>query len=275
VLGGQDGRTAEQVKALGGLYVIGTNRHESRRIDNQLRGRSGRQGDPGASVLYISLEDDLMVQYGIEKRLTKYRIPDRQEDPLNDPLMERIVQHIQRVIEGQNYDIRRNLYKYTTFIDKQRQIIFKMRGRILLDRRHPAGLINQHRPQKYQQALNNWGESFTTDLERRLHLQAIDAAWSEHLETVSEIRDGIHLMEIGGLSPVNEFHKQAKDAFEYALDSIDGRLLDTFDDLEITPHPPDLSALGLHGPASTWTYLVDDHAMSNPLLRALRRFGVG
>ncbi len=152
-----------------------------------------------------------------------------------------------------------------------------MRGQILFDleRRHPAGILSQERPDKYQQAIDHWGLDFVTDLERRLRLQAIDAAWSEHLEAVSEIRDGIHLMEIGGLSPVNEFHKRAKDAFEYALDSIDGRLLDTFDAIEITAEPPDFTALGLHGPASTWTYLVDDHAMSNPLLRALRRFGLG
>jgi preprotein translocase subunit SecA len=279
VLGGQDGREAEAVKALGGLYVIGTNRHESRRIDNQLRGRSGRQGDPGASVLYISLEDDIMVRYGIEKRLTKYRGPDRQEGPVGDPLLEHIVQHIQRVIEGQNYDIRRNLYKYTNFVDRQRQIIFKTRGKILFgldpDRGHSGGLLARERPDKYETAVQRWGTEIVSDLERRLRLQAIDAAWSEHLEAVSEIRDGIHLMEIGGLSPVNEFHKRAKEAFDHALDSIDERLLDAFDGMEITAAPPDLTALGLHGPASTWTYLVDDHSMSNPLLRAMRRFGIG
>lgn len=285
---GTDIVLGEGVWELGGLYVIGTNRHESRRIDNQLRGRSGRQGDPGASVLYISLEDDIMVRYGIEKSLAKYRLPERQNDPVDDPLLQRIVQHIQRVIEGQNYDIRRNLFKYTKFIDKQRQIIFKMRGRVLLAAAEPVeaelveaepveapGFLAAEHPQKHQQAIQQWGAEFTADLERRLHLQAIDAAWSEHLETVSEIRDGIHLMEIGGLSPVNEFHKQAKEAFEVALDSIEERLLETFDKLEITAEPPDFSTLGLLGPASTWTYLVDDHSISNPLLRAMRRFGVG
>jgi preprotein translocase subunit SecA len=268
------------VRALGGLYVIATNRHESRRIDNQLRGRSGRQGDPGASVLYISLEDDLMVRYGIEKSMAKYRLPGRQETAVKDPILERIVAHIQRVIEGQNYDIRRNLYKYTHFIDKQRRIIFDMRGRILLsptaaDSAETTGFLAAERPKKRQQALDNWGAAFTADLERRLRLQAIDAAWSEHLETVSEIRDGIHLMEIGGLSPVNEFHKQAKTAFEAALDSIDDRLLEAFDELAITAEPPDYATLGLLGPASTWTYLIHDHSMSNPILRALRRFGIG
>jgi preprotein translocase subunit SecA len=268
------------VRALGGLYVIATNRHESRRIDNQLRGRSGRQGDPGASVLYISLEDDLMVRYGIEKSMAKYRLPGRQETAVKDPILERIVAHIQRVIEGQNYDIRRNLYKYTHFIDKQRRIIFDMRGRILLsptaaDSAETTGFLAAERPKKRQQALDNWGAAFTADLERRLRLQAIDAAWSEHLETVSEIRDGIHLMEIGGLSPVNEFHKQAKTAFEAALDSIEDRLLEAFDELAITAEPPDYATLGLLGPASTWTYLIHDHSMSNPILRALRRFGIG
>jgi preprotein translocase subunit SecA len=293
---------SEEVRTLGGLYVIGTNRHESRRIDNQLRGRSGRQGDPGASVLYISLEDDIMVRYGIENSIAKYRMPERQDGPVNDPLLERIVQHIQRVIEGQNYDIRQMLYKYTNFVDKQRQIIFKMRGRVLLadvstgsaadaatsslsrsasplpepvEGGAPTGFLAAERPEKYRQAVQLWGAEFVADLERRLRLQAIDGAWSEHLEAVSEIRDGIHLMEIGGLSPVNEFHKRAKETFDEALDSVEDRLLEAFEGLEITAEPPDLSALGLLGPASTWTYLVDDHAMSNPLLRALRRFGLG
>jgi preprotein translocase subunit SecA len=154
-----------------------------------------------------------------------------------------------------------------------------MRGRVLLgDTAEVAdtdGFLTTERPEKYEQVCRLWGAGFAADLERRLRLQAIDTAWSEHLEAVSEIRDGIHLMEIGGLSPLNEFHKQAKEAFETALASIEERLLEAFDRLEITAEPPDLSALGLLGPASTWTYLVDDHAMSNPLLRAMRRFGVG
>jgi preprotein translocase subunit SecA len=180
------------------------------------------------------------------------------------------------VIEGQNYDIRRNLFKYTNFVDKQRQIIFKMRGRVLLGGGGDVtGFLAAERPEKHEQATQLWGTGFVADLERRLRLQAIDAAWSEHLETVSEIRDGIHLMELGGLSPLNEFHKQAKSAFEEALDSIEERLLEGFDGVVMTAEPPDLSALGLLGPASTWTYLVDDHAISNPLLRAMRRFGVG
>jgi preprotein translocase subunit SecA len=231
-------------------------------------------------VLYISLEGDLMVRYGIEKSLAKYRMPERQEGPVADPLLERIVQHIQRVIEGQNYDIRRNLFKYTDFVDRQRRIIFKMRGRVLLgdrvgDSAKVVGFLAAERPEKYGRACEMWGVEFTAELERRLRLQAIDGAWSEHLEAVSEIRDGIHLMEIGGLSPVNEFHKRAKPAFEAALDSIEERLLAAFDGLEITAEPPDFSILGLLGPASTWTYLVDDHSMSNPLLRTLRRFGLG
>src|SRR2546430_14269878 len=101
---GTDIRLAEGATALGGLYVIGTNRHESRRIDNQLRGRAGRQGDPGVSRFFVSLQDDLMIRYGIDNARL-------QRDPAD----------IQRVVEGQHLELRRFLYKYETFLEDLRK----------------------------------------------------------------------------------------------------------------------------------------------------------
>lgn len=123
-----------EVIELGGLYVIGTERHESRRIDNQLRGRSGRQGDPGFSQFYVALDDDLMRIFGGEKisgLMTKFNMPD--DTPLTHPLVSRVLEQIQVKVEGYNFDIRKSLVEYDDVINKQRQIIYKLRDETLSD----------------------------------------------------------------------------------------------------------------------------------------------
>jgi preprotein translocase subunit SecA len=120
-LGGRDGGGCEQVAAVGGLYVIGTNRHESRRIDDQLRGRAGRQGDPGSSRFFISLEDELLVRYGIDEWLpVKWRsVPrvarGRQREPVDNPVLRRTIARVQRIVEGQNAEIRRTLALFALY----------------------------------------------------------------------------------------------------------------------------------------------------------------
>jgi preprotein translocase subunit SecA len=122
------------VKNLGGLYVIGTERHESRRIDNQLRGRSGRQGDPGFSQFYVALDDDLMRIFGGEKissLMTRFNMPD--DTPLTHPLVSKVLEQIQVKVEGYNFDIRKSLVEYDDVINKQRQIIYRLRDDTLAD----------------------------------------------------------------------------------------------------------------------------------------------
>ena len=159
---GVDIRLGEGVAALGGLYVIGTNRHESRRIDHQLRGRAGRQGDPGRSRFFISLEDDLLVRYGIADRHLGYD-----------------AEGIQRVVEGQNLQIRTFLHKYEGVVEGERQHIEARRQAIL--------------------------ESGLPDLERTVGLTAIDDLWSEFLASVAELRSGVHWYSWGGRDPLHEY----------------------------------------------------------------------
>jgi len=124
----------DTVKSLGGLYVIGTERHESRRIDNQLRGRSGRQGDPGYSQFYVALDDDLMRVFGGEKiadLMTRFNMPD--DAPLTHPLVSRVLEQIQVKVEGYNFDVRKSLVEYDDVINKQRQIIYKLRDETLFN----------------------------------------------------------------------------------------------------------------------------------------------
>jgi len=122
----------QKVVDLGGLYVIGTERHESRRIDNQLRGRSGRQGDPGFSQFYVALDDDLMRIFGGEKiqgLMERFNMPD--DTPLTHPLVSKVLEQIQIKVEGYNFDIRKNLVEYDDVINKQRQIVYKIRDNTL------------------------------------------------------------------------------------------------------------------------------------------------
>lgn len=122
----------KEVVKLGGLYVIGTERHESRRIDNQLRGRSGRQGDPGRSRFYVSLDDEIMRLFGgdrISGLMTRFNMPE--DVPLEHPLVSRSIEHAQVKVEGFNFDIRKHLVEYDDVLNKQREIIYKLRHDIL------------------------------------------------------------------------------------------------------------------------------------------------
>ncbi len=123
----------EEVIAAGGLYIIGTERHESRRIDNQLRGRSGRQGDPGASQFYLSLDDQLMVVFNgerIKKIMTTLNVPE--DEPITAPMVTRAIEGAQKKVEGHNFDIRKHLLDYDDVMNQQRSSIYGMRKKVLV-----------------------------------------------------------------------------------------------------------------------------------------------
>ncbi|MFA5126495.1 MAG: preprotein translocase subunit SecA [Patescibacteria group bacterium] len=134
ILGGAPFNQAsyEEIKALGGLHILGTERHESRRIDNQLRGRAGRQGDPGSSQFYISMEDDLMRIFGSERMkgmMERLGVPD--DMPIENQLISNSIESAQKKVEGHNFDIRKHLVEYDDVINKHRQVIYKLRQNIL------------------------------------------------------------------------------------------------------------------------------------------------
>ena len=123
---------AEEVREAGGLYIIGTERHESRRIDNQLRGRSGRQGDPGKSRFYLSTEDDLMRLFGGERMeavMTRLNTPD--DMPIENKMLSNIIESSQKKVEGRNFAIRKNVLQYDDVMNKQREIIYTQRDQVL------------------------------------------------------------------------------------------------------------------------------------------------
>ncbi len=141
ILGGNppDPKEAEEVKALGGLHVLGTERHEARRIDNQLRGRSGRQGDPGSTQFYVSMEDDLMRIFGTEKmkkRMDMLGLPDDQA--IESKMLSRAIESAQRKVEGHNFDIRKHLLEYDDVLNKHRTAIYIRRRNILKSANQPT-----------------------------------------------------------------------------------------------------------------------------------------
>ena len=122
----------EKVKSLGGLYIVGTERHESRRIDNQLRGRSGRQGDPGSSIFYISLEDELMRIFGAKiYRWNVKKLGLKENESIDHPWINKAMERAQQKVEGRNFDIRKTLIKFDDVMNDQRQVIFGQRLKIL------------------------------------------------------------------------------------------------------------------------------------------------
>lgn len=162
ILGGNppDPEMAKKVRELGGLFVIGTERHEARRIDNQLRGRSGRQGDPGASQFFLSLDDDLMRIFGgerVQSLMSRFNLPD--DLPIDLPMVSRVVSEAQAKVEGSYFDMRKHLLEYDDVLNKQRIAVYKRRSEIL------TSFEKQVLAEKVEEAVLGQLEKFTSQLE--------------------------------------------------------------------------------------------------------------
>jgi preprotein translocase subunit SecA len=268
-LGGSDESQRDAVLALGGLYVIGTNRHESLRIDRQLRGRAGRQGDPGATCFFISLEDDLFDHYGLTKMLmTRHRLS-LQDEALTDSSIRRKIAHAQRIIEGQNFDIRRTLFKFSSLVEIQRQIVQARREEALLGSGEPevsalddsAGASSKfslREPVIYEEGVRRFGIGRMIEIERRATLFHLDRLWSDHLAWIQDTRDSIHLVHLGAREPLEEFLRWATDEFFSMEKGLDEAVISEIASIIQKNGPIDLDLERLRGPSSTWTYLVND-----------------
>lgn len=236
-LGGGNPTQAEVVAKLGGLYVIGTHMHQSVRIDNQLRGRSGRQGDPGASVFFVSMEDDLMLRFGIDKVVPPAYRDLGQDDALGESVLYSKIEHIQRVIVGQNFHIRQELNRYSDMVEEQRRILHEER----------LGVLK--------------GETKMSPSEQRVRLYFIDKFWAEHLAFVSYIRESIHLTGLVNRNPIDEFHAQIIQAYEQIPAKINRESAKMLERLGGSNDPAKWEQFGLKSPASTRTYIINDQYM--------------
>jgi preprotein translocase subunit SecA len=258
-LGGVRAVEAKTVKSLGGLYVIGTNRFESRRIDNQLRGRSGRQGDPGMSQFFIALDDELVLRYGLVDGIP---IPPDNEQPLADHRINREIARAQRIIEGQNFQIRKMLWKYTYLLEQHREIIYQKRDDLLIHKKQ-LHLLERHLPERFTQLRSCVPEEVLAQCERDVALYHIDCAWSYYLAEVEYLRLFIHVRSLDGCDPLNEFHKAIGPLFRATQTHLNDSTLETLSTVDITENGINLDKAGLKTPSATWTYIINDNPLGD------------
>jgi len=263
-LGGTDEREKEKVIELGGLYVIGTNRHESRRIDDQLRGRAGRQGDPGSSRYFISLEDDLFVRYKLNELIPSRYYIDELDKSIDIPIIQREMDRIQRIIEGQNLDIKLTLSKYSFLLEQQRQILIGRRDELLTGDQ-VLTIYRQRLSQQYEHLLSAVGESDLIEACRYISLILLDKSWSLYLAEMEDIRESIHFRRIGGQTPLYEFNRLAVDLFESVQERAEHDMIAVFNRLRVGENGIDYRQASLNAPTATWTYLVNDNPFEDML----------
>jgi len=262
-LGGPDEADRERVVDLAGLYVIGTNRHESRRVDLQLRGRAGRQGDPGESRFFLALDDELLVRYGVTRLIPPRFLPEPRDEPIDNPVVRGEIARAQRIIEGQNAEIRKTLERYAEPIEEQRRRVHERRQALLLGRRRPD--LWRERPDRRRRLVDAVGEEAVDRAEVAVTLAAIDRGWSDHLSFVAHLREGNHLVGLGGEDPLTRFQLDTAEAFHRMREEVDEAVVEALDAVEVVGDRLDLGGIELRGPAATWTYLINDDPFRDQL----------
>ncbi|MEA4822464.1 MAG: preprotein translocase subunit SecA, partial [Erysipelotrichales bacterium] len=269
---GTDIKLGEGVADLGGLAVLGSERHESRRIDNQLRGRAGRQGDPGFSRFYVSLEDDLMLRFGNDAMRNMFK--SLGEEAIESNLVTRVITSAQTRVEGYNFDVRKNLLGYDDVLRQQREIMYKQRDDVIFtENAHPIVIdlfgkvaqdivdksiyyeakeplvdiakvkkqlipqfireealdlevINGLSPNKTVEAIKDllisffernkalWGEKVFLSVEKQILIRIIDLNWTQHIDRMSKLRDGIHLRAYAQTNPLQSYINEGYQMFQ-------------------------------------------------------------
>ncbi len=276
---GTDIKLGEGVEELGGLAVIGTERHESRRIDDQLRGRSGRQGDQGDSRFYLSLQDDLMVRFGSDRmQAMMNRLGMDDSTPIESRMVSRAVESAQKRVEGNNFDARKRILEYDEVLRKQREIMYEERNRII-DEVESSELVIQMMKSTLQRTLNYYvnedeekmdyepiihyiedvflheGDLKESEIkgkdqedmyeviwakieaayerqksqlgdrmpefERMILLRSIDDHWTSHIDTMDQLRQGIHLRSYGQQNPLRDYQNEGHELFDIMMQSIE------------------------------------------------------
>jgi preprotein translocase subunit SecA len=264
LLGGPEGLKREKIKELGGLYVIGTNLHESLRIDKQLKGRSGRQGDPGITRFFVSLEDDLIVKYGIQNIIPERRMPKQMNEQLSNPIFNYKINQIQRIVQGKNSDLRRELYKFSFILNDQRQCMYNKRIEIINSDFNDE-ILHKEFSNLNEKLKLNYTYTEIEQFKKNLRLFHIDKGWADYLDKISNIKEGIHLNILGGKNPLTVFNITLVEEFEVLQQEIEEAIKNdyiklqnseiTFEEINERNKPP----------LSTWTYFVNDNSLDGIL----------
>ena len=264
-----------QVAEVGGLLVIGVGRHASTRLDDQLRGRAGRQGDPGGSVFFLSLDDELITTCAPDA----VKAAEVDADGLvSDARAHWTVGHAQRVAEGTALQIHRDTWRYNVLIEDQRRAVLEYRDQ-LLDSDAALRDLEKSSPDRVTE-LRDAGvpDEVLIQAARLITLSCLDQAWSEHLAQAADVREGIHLRALGhssnpfggSLIPVQEFNRELTELFSQFTAGVTERTVAAFQAAEITPAGADLTGAGLKRPSATWTYVVQENPFGTDFGRAVQ-----
>jgi preprotein translocase subunit SecA len=260
----------KEVVELGGLHVVGTGRHHTERLDNQLRGRAGRQGDPGSSVFFSSWEDDVAAS-----NLEPNKLPTQTDEDgrVVSPKVAGLLEHAQRVAEGRLLDVHANTWRYNQLTAQQRAILVDRRN-TLLSTAAAREELAELAPERYKELSKDISEERLETICRLIMLYHLDRGWADHLAYLADIRESIHLRALGRQNPLDEFHRMAVDAFaSLAADAIEAAQ-QTFETSPAIEDEPGVDLSKLARPTSTWTYMVHDNPLSDDSLSALSLPGI-
>ena len=216
------------------MFVLGTERHEARRIDNQLRGRSGRQGDPGGTQFFVSLEDSLMRVFAtdmVKKMMGRFGIAE--DEPIENSMITRSLETAQTRIEGFNFDARKHVLEYDDVMNLHRKTVYARRRKMLIgsDDEVFAELVNiiDQNDQNISDAIKTkremFGEAGFAAALRRLFLQAIDMFWVEHLEAMDYLRSSVNLRAYGQRDPLVEYKREGLSLFKSMQTGINAQVI--------------------------------------------------
>jgi preprotein translocase subunit SecA len=224
----------EKVKSLGGLFVLGTERHDARRIDNQLRGRSGRQGDPGETQFFVSMEDHIMRVFAadtVKNMMGRLGIPE--DEPIENKLITKSLESAQQKIEGLNFDARKHVLEYDDVLNFQRKTFYERRRNILMG---DDSVVLEYLEKILEKALpeikeavaqkrKELGEEIFAKALKGLCLQTFDMFWVEHLEMMDYLRSSVNLRAYGQRDPLVEYKKEGLRLFKEMEESIENNIL--------------------------------------------------
>lgn len=242
-LGGADQKERGRVLETGGLYVIGTFLAESERINNQLSGRAGRQGDPGQSRLFVSLDEEIMERCKLKKLIGPRHYPAPSDSELTDKALIREVMRVQRISQGNTLDERVRLMKFSMINEKHRQQIFDVRR---------AYLTGERRSDFWEKEDPKLAKKLGPELEKKAILCALNRCWADYLEYTSALREGIHLSAIGGKDPSEEYNIACENYYLELEEQITERMSEFLAGAK-------KGNVSVPFPAKTWTYLLADN----------------
>ena len=222
----------EKIKSVGGLCVLGTERHDARRIDNQLRGRAGRQGDPGMTQFFVSLEDSLMRIFAsdtVKNLMNRFGIPE--DEPIKNSLITKSLESAQTKIEGFNFDARKQVLEYDDVLNFQRKIIYERRRKLLTGdnaviKEKLSEIATDESVQKIiEEKISALGEAEFYRIARITMLQAIDMFWVDHLEMMDYLRGTVNLRAYGQRDPLVEYKREGLNLFKDMQEGTDAQIL--------------------------------------------------